>query len=148
MTGSEMIQLSASLVGSLCFGVLFNMRGKKLAAATLGGLLSWGLYLLLGGVVTSDAINYFVVSVVVSVYAEVMARRLKTPATPIVTVSLVPLIPGGSLYYTMAYAFESDFSHFFERAVSTFKLAAALALGVIVVTTLVQFFLKKRVRRS
>ncbi|MBQ1965266.1 MAG: threonine/serine exporter family protein, partial [Clostridia bacterium] len=40
-----------------------------------------------------------------SVYAGIMARVLKTPATTFITTSLIPLIPGGSLYYTMAYAF-------------------------------------------
>lgn len=148
MTRTELIQLLASLIGSFCFGILFHMRGKKLVAAAVGGLLSWGLFLGLSGVVGSEALNYFVVAAVISVYAEVMARRLKTPAAPIVTVSLVPLIPGGSLYYTMAYAFESDFTHFLERGVATFKLASALALGVIVVTTVVQLVLKRLLKRS
>ncbi len=141
---TEIIQLSAGLIGSLCFGILFNMRGKRLIAAAVGGLMSWGLFLILSHFVSNEPINYFIVASVVSLYSEVMARILKTPASPIVTTSLIPLIPGGSLYYTMACAFESNFTLFLDKAVSTLKLASALALGIIVVTALSQLLFRQR----
>ncbi len=144
MTGTEWIQLFASLIGSFCFGILFRLRGTRLIAAACGGLLSWGLFLLLDRVVTSEPINYFIVAALISLYAEALARVLKTPATPIATTSLIPLIPGGSLYYTMAYAFESDFAMFLEKAVYTLKLASALALGIIAVTALSQLIFRKK----
>lgn len=143
MTSSELIQIAAGLIGSLCFGILFNMRGKRLIAAAVGGLLSWGLFVVLSNFVSSEPINYFIIAAVVSLYSEIMARALKTPAAPVVTTSLIPLIPGGSLYYTMASAFESNFTTFLEKAVSTLKLACALALGIIVVTTIMQFLFKR-----
>ncbi len=143
MTSSELIQIAAGLTGTLCFGVLFNMRGKRLIAAAFGGLLSWGLFILFSYFISSEPINYFIVAAVVSLYSEIMARVLKTPAAPVVTTSLIPLIPGGSLYYTMASAFESDFTMFLEKAVSTLRLACALALGIIVVTAISQFLFSR-----
>ena len=143
MTSSELIQIAAGLIGSLCFGILFNMRGKRLIAAAVGGLLSWGLFVVLSHFILNEPINYFIVAAVVSLYSEIMARILKTPAAPIVTTSLIPLIPGGSLYYTMASAFESNFTMFLEKAVSTLKLACALALGIIVVTAISQFLFRR-----
>ena len=143
MTSSELIQIAAGLIGSLCFGILFNMRGKRLIATAVGGLLSWGLFVVLSNFVSSEPINYFIVAAVVSLYSEIMARILKTPAAPVVTTSLIPLIPGGSLYYTMSSAFESNFTMFLEKAVSTLKLACALALGIIVVTAISQFLFKR-----
>lgn len=142
MTSSELIQIAAGLIGSLCFGILFNMRGKRLIAAAVGGLLSWGLFVVLSRFISNEPINYFIVAAVVSLYSEIMARALKTPAAPVVTTSLIPLIPGGSLYYTMASAFESNFTMFLEKAVSTLKLACALALGIIVVTAISQFLFR------
>ena len=41
----EFIQLMAALLGSLGFAALFNIRGKKLIFATIGGFLSWATYL-------------------------------------------------------------------------------------------------------
>ncbi|MBQ8904380.1 MAG: threonine/serine exporter family protein [Oscillospiraceae bacterium] len=143
MTSSELIQIATGLIGSLCFGILFNMRGKRLIAAAVGGLLSFVMFVVLSHFILNEPINYFIVAAVVSLYSEIMARILKTPAAPIVTTSLIPLIPGGSLYYTMSSAFESNFTMFLEKAVSTLKLACALALGIIVVTAISQFLFKR-----
>lgn len=144
MTETEIIQIITGFIGSLCFGILFNMRGKKLAAGAVGGLVSWTLFVLLSLFFTNEPINYFIVASSVSVYSEIMARILRTPATPIITTSLIPLIPGGSLYYTMAYAFESDFDKFIGRAVYTLQLASALALGIIVVTAVFGILFRSR----
>ncbi|MBO5320563.1 MAG: threonine/serine exporter family protein [Ruminococcus sp.] len=143
MTGTEIIQIVTAFIGSLCFGILFNMRGKKLIAAAVGGLFSWGLFILFNSLISSEPLTYFIVAVIISMYSEIMARLLKTPAAPVVTTSLIPLIPGGSLYYTMSSAFESDFSKFIEKAVTTLELACALALGIIIVTALSQLIFSR-----
>ncbi len=141
---TTVMQLAVSLGGSFCFGILFNLRGKRLAAAAVGGLLSWGIYLLLGCWMASEPLNYFITAAAISLYAEGMARLLRTPATPLVTTALIPLVPGGAMYYTMAYAFEQDLAHFAENAASTLQLAAALALGILVVGTLVRYIFPSR----
>lgn len=148
MTVFEITQLLAGFIGTLCFGILFNFKGKRLAAAALGGLLSWGLFLGISRFIPNEPIDYFLVAASASLYAEIMARILKTPATPIATISLIPLIPGGSLYYTMTSALESDFNDFLGKAVSTLKLAGALALGIILVTTASQVLFKHIKRRN
>ena len=37
MTQTEIFQIIASFVGSMGFGILFNIRGKRLWAAYVGG---------------------------------------------------------------------------------------------------------------
>ena len=108
MTQEEVIQILSGFVGTLGFGFLFNIRGVRLAVTALGGLLSWLLFVLLKRVIPSETLNYFLVALFMALYAEIMARVLKTPTTTFITTSLVPLIPGGSLYYTMSSAFEGD----------------------------------------
>lgn len=139
----EAVQLLTGFIGSLCYGVLFNIRGKRLLSVAFGGFLSWGMFLLISRFITNEPINYFIVSAVTSLYSEIMARVLKTPAAPIATISLIPLIPGGSLYYTMAAAFEGNLSGFLEKAVSTLELACALALGIIVIAALSRILFKR-----
>lgn len=148
MTLQELIQILSGFIGSVCFGILFNMRGKRLVAASFGGLLSWGLFVAISYAIPSEPINYFLVAAVTSLYSEVLARIIKTPAAPIVTTALIPLIPGGSLYYTMASAFDSDFSVFLEKAIYTLKLAGALALGIIVVTAIFHLYSTMQNKRN
>lgn len=144
MTMTQFIQILAGGVGSLGFACLFNIRGKRLAVATFGGLLSWFLFVIFSYFIKSEPVNYFIVSLLISLFAEVMARVMKTPTTTFITTSLVPLIPGGSLYYTMAYAFQQNGDSFIRKGVATLSLAAALALGIIIATTLTKLVLKPR----
>ncbi len=127
------IQIISGTLGTIGFGILFNIRGKKLAFASLGGLLSWTVYLLLCLFINNEPLVYLLVSITTSVYAEVLAVNLKTPTTTFLIISLIPLIPGGSLYYTMAYALDGNLDSFISKAVSTLALAAALSVGIIIV---------------
>ena len=127
------IQIISGTLGTIGFGILFNIRGKKLAFASLGGLLSWTVYLLLCLFINNEPLVYLLVSITTSVYAEVLAVNLKTPTTTFLIISLIPLIPGGSLYYTMAYALDGNLDSFISKAVSTLSLAAALSVGIIIV---------------
>ena len=142
MTQRELIQILSGFVGSFGFACLFNIRGKRLIMASLGGLLSWSLFVAFSRFIPSDPINYFVVALLLSLYSEIMARVMKTPTTTFITTALVPLIPGGSLYYTMASAFESNSATFVTKAISTLQLASALALGIIIATTLTRILLQ------
>ena len=137
-------QIIAGFVGSIGFGILFNVHGRKLLMASFGGFASWSLFLGLSAFIKNEPLNYFIVALIISVYAEIMARKLKSPTTCFITISLIPLIPGGSLYYTMAYAFQSDIENFTSKGIYTLSLAAALALGIIVATTFTRIINIKR----
>ena len=146
----DLIQICMGYLGSLGFGVLFHLRGKKLIIASLGGFLSWSVFLALAGLIPSEAIRYFLASAAVTVYAEVFARVLKTPTTTFLVVSLIPLIPGGALYYTMNYALNEQWSSFINQAFYTLELAFCLAVGIIAVTTLTRMVmaLRRHLRRK
>lgn len=154
MTITEITQILAATIGSLGFAVLFNIRGAKLIAVSLGGGFAWTLFLLLDRFIQSELLSYFVVALSVSFYAELMARVLKSPATVFIAPCLIPMVPGASLYYTMAHALSDDLQGFIEKGTSTVQLAAALAVGIIVSTVVMRFitntvwFFKARKRRQ
>lgn len=132
MTRFELIQIISGTFGSFGFSILFNIRGRRLPFAVLGGFLSWCVYVLFDNLGIGEVLNYFLVAILVSAYAEIMARRLKSPTTTFIMPSLIPLIPGASLYYTMRYAFEGLSDAFATKAIYTLELASALALGIII----------------
>ena len=144
----EIIQILAGFVGSIGFAVLFNIRGKKLLVTAAGGLLSWLLFVILSKGITNEPVIYFIIAGVVSICAEVMARVLKTPTATFITTSLIPLIPGSSLYYTMAYALEQNADMFLRKAMYTLQMASALALGIIASTTLTRIIFQVIKRKN
>ena len=135
MTQTEMLQILAGFAGSFGFAILFNIRGKRLFAAAMGGLLSWLLFVLLNKWIKNEVVAYFLVASSLSIYAEIMARVLKSPTTTFIITSLIPMIPGGSLYYTMVSVFQTNQDDFLQKASHTLQLAGALALGIVAVTT-------------
>ncbi len=152
MTYVECMQIVTGVVGSLGFSVLFNIKGSKLAAIAIGSGMGWLLFLLLNHGLHSEPLAYFIVALVISLYAEIAARVLKAPTTIFITPSLMPLIPGASLYYTMTYALDRDTSRFLEKAIDTLALASALALGVIlsaiVMRLITKLFLTKPIHHQ
>jgi len=146
----HVLQVIMGTLGSLGFSLLFNVRGKKLLLAALGGGLSWTLFLLLQNVVSSEFTRYVFCSLFVAIYAEFFARRLKTPATTFLIPSVIPHIPGGALYHTMRYALNKEWSLCFSQALYTLQLALGLALGIAAVLSVlgVMDVIKHKVSRS
>ena len=140
----ELIMIITGCLGSAGFALLYNIRGKRFVFAALGGLLAVFFYLGFGLFIENEILNYFICAILVSLYAEIMARVLKTPTTTFIITSLIPLIPGGSLYYTMTGAFSGDIGSFIDKGLYTLGLAGALAAGIIVVVSTVKVILKKR----
>ena len=130
------IQIFTSFFGTLGFCILFNLRGSKALVASLGGMLSWCVYLLLEDLIPGEAWRYFFCSFFLAVYAEVLARVLRTPATTFILPSMIPLVPGSSLYHTMRYGLNRQWSSCLSQAFYTLKLALALALGFIAVLSI------------
>ena len=60
---------------SFGFSYVFNLRGKNMFYAALGGGLSWFVYLLFAGCFSSDVPQFFLSMVAVSLYSEYMARK-------------------------------------------------------------------------
>lgn len=141
MSNIDLIQIITGFLGSLGFSILFNIRGSKLFIAAFGGFISWGLFLLLGVFFESEPLRYFFSAVAVTVYAEIFARIKKTPTTTFLVPSIIPLIPGGVLYHTMNYALKSDWTDFIINAFYTIKLALSLAVGIIVVSSILRMVL-------
>ena len=132
------VQILMGCLGTLGFNILFHLRGKKLVLATLGGTLSWAVFLALEPLLPGEAVRYLLAAAAVTVYGEALARVEKTPTTTFLVPSIIPLIPGSALYYTMNYALNKQWSSFAQQAFYTLQLALSLAVGIIAVTTAVR----------
>lgn len=143
-TVDDLLQVVVSFSGTLGFGILFNIRGKKLMVAAVGGSVAWLLFVLLHKVLQNEALCYLIVSLSMAVCSEIFARRLKTPAITFEILSLIPLIPGSALYYSIAHALQGNQQGFIEKAVHTLSLAAALSVGIILVSAVMKY-LKARI---
>ena len=75
------VQLMSAFLGSIGFAIILKIKGKQIVYAGIGGLVTWLIYLLTFEELHSDFTCNLIAAVFVAVYAEVMARINKAPAT-------------------------------------------------------------------
>ena len=132
--GPFMLNLGC-FVGCIGFSIYYNIHGPGILVCTIGGVLTWSAYLLALHLGVGIIYANFLGGIVASVYAEVMARIRHFPAISYLVVSLFPLLPGAGIYYTMAHAVQNEMTLFAAKGYQTAVIAAALALGILLVST-------------
>lgn len=140
-----------SFMGCVGYCLVFNIRMRKrmLLLASLGGAVGWCVYLLCGWL-QNDITQSFAAILAVAAYSEIMARLQKSPATVYLIVGLIPLVPGGGIYYTMEYCINSDMMNFMNTGIHTLGIAGALAIGILLVSACVRILnnIQRRKRRE
>lgn len=134
----DILSVIGSFFGSLGFSILYNTRGRRVLIPAVGGAVFWAVYLVFLYYVKNEYLGFFVVAILITIYSEIWARLLKTPATTVLMPTVIPLIPGGSLYYAMEAALRMDMVRFAEKSKAALGLAISLAAGIMVVTSLRQ----------
>lgn len=142
-----LVEILAAFAGTLGYGALFNVRGRKLLLAGLGGMAGWIIYLLLNTFIKNEMICCLIVAVITSAYSEMLARILKTPATTFYIATLMPLIPGSALYYSINAAVGGDMPSFIYHISRTVQFAAALSAGIIVANTVARNIKSKKAKK-
>ena len=114
------------------FTLVFNIHGVGKLICGVGGALGWLIYLL-GG---SSILAAFWASAAIGLFSEIMARLRRCPVTGYLLVALLPLVPGGGIYYAMRYCVAGDTQRFLDTLLHTFGMASALAVGAMMTASL------------
>lgn len=138
------IEILASTGSTFAFGILFNLKGKKLIAASIGGVIGWVIFIFFKANGTSEPGAFFLSSIGITIYSEIMARVLKTPVTSTLIASLIPLVPGSGIYFTMSYFVENKIPEATQRGIDTLLVTIAITLGIVMVSTFSQIYYKFR----
>lgn len=128
--GTIILQLITAFIGSLSFCFVFNLRKQLLFIASLGSVLCWGIYLIGTNFYEGELIPCLLASASAALYAEVLARIKKAPATLFLVTGVLPVIPGSKLYYTMSSVVQKDWLQAKEYGLSTVESAIAIAVGI------------------
>lgn len=134
-----LIQIPAAFVGSLGFALMLKIKGEQVIYAGIGGLFTWCIYLVSYEIIDSYYWSNFIAAVFVALYAEVMARVNKAPATIFLTAAAVPLIPGRNLYNMMYGIVKEDFVTAQYNGITAMVIALAIGLGFVSVAVFMKY---------
>ena len=87
--------------GTLGYAYILNAPKNTILPASFIGLAGYMAYVLLGMAGFGTMSAYFLSTVLVSVVCELLARKMRTPATIFLLSALVPLVPGYNFYLAM-----------------------------------------------
>lgn len=141
-------QMIPSALACLGFALLFNIKGPGTLLCALGGVLSWAIYLLVLRASGNDLYGYFASTLFSAIYAESMARIRKYPAISYLVVSIIPMIPGTGVYYTMRYAVAGDLGMCASTGMHTAAIAGVMAVSILLVSTTVRLWTVWKTRRK
>ena len=125
---------AACTVALLGIAVIFDVPPKKMFWAMLGSIISCVLMLIGDKYGLDPLITNMIATAIPCVYCEIMARVLKTPTTVFMIPTLLPLVPGSRLYYTMFYLFSGEQELFLDNMLIAVKICTGIAVAIIVVT--------------
>lgn len=132
-----------AFVASAGFALMFEMRRPFfIFAAAFCGFVTWAVYLLTAPL-AGEVVRCLLATIVGSLFAELFARLLRAPATLFLIVGIVPLVPGGGLYYTMEALINGNHAEFAQLGIHAAACAAAIAAGVSLVSSLFRIFTRQ-----
>lgn len=137
----------SAFLASLGFGVIFNIRGKKLLVAAFCGAVGGGTYSLALAYQLSETMALLIGTMALSIAAELFARLLKGPVTIFLVCALIPLVPGGGMYYTMIEMVQGNVDAAITTCVKTILNAGAIAIGCTLVASCTRLIMKLRQRK-
>lgn len=124
------IQIITAGIGACSYSILFNIRRDKLLYATFGGAVTWLVYILVSQAVSNIFLSNMLAAAFATLYAEILARIKKAPTTVFLIPSIMPMIPGGGLFYTMSAVISNNSKQFEHYFVSTIQTALSISIGI------------------
>ena len=130
-----LLQFIYAFFSTLGFAVIFNLEPKKALTASIGGGIGWIVYSISLDITQTESTSFLLGAVALTLFGEIMARKMRTPVTSFVTAALIPLVPGSGLYTAMLESLSGNYTGAASSLLSTMNNAGALAIGILLVFT-------------
>ena len=134
----------------VCTAVIFfvglSLHAKPLISllAGLSGAVGSLVYLLC----PEPKVGFLLSALVLTVFAECLARLCKKPATIFIVLGIYPLVPGIALYQTMAYAVQGDYIKALTKGGEALVCIVLMTVAIALVPAIFRILLKHRKKRN
>ena len=132
-----LVQFVVAMVATISFGITFQVGRRHYWTCGFVGAVGWTIYIActtLGGMTAPMAT--LIATLPLAALSRFFAIRHKAPITVFLLTGIFPLVPGAGIYYTAYYFIMGDNAMAVAKGVETFKIAVALAVGIVLVLAL------------
>lgn len=135
----NIIAVLSAVAGTVGFSFMLRLRMSRIPIIAVSTALCYAIYLLCLHFSLADFVSNCIASVFAAFASEFLARKLKAPVTVFLTPTILPLVPGSSLYYTIEALFQSNFNTALTHFAALGRTIGAILLGIITVNTIMKF---------
>lgn len=129
------IEFIVSILSSIGFGLVFSIPTKTLLVTGINGGLGWIIYKiafeLTGGIYLSTFLSAFFIAG----FSEVLAKKMKYPASIFIFPGIINLSPGVYIYRTMSYIIGNQNELGMENLYKCLAIAGSIAFGVLLASS-------------
>ena len=133
LASSFTTQLISCTIACVGFAYWFNVKGIQVLYSGIGAFFTWAVYYVCFEMPNSNFQATLFGAIFVAIFAQIMARVNRAPATIFLCVCVFPLVPGPNLYYMKYYLVLENYKVAKEEAVTLVLTCVGIALGFIVV---------------
>ena len=130
--GDYVYIMIGSLLGAMGYALMVKASVKSLVPTFLVSTLGAVVYCICDSLSFSVFAAHMFSAFVVCTLSEISARLWRMPAVVIMFPSLIPLVPGRPLYFTVSCIINKDYSAAFENGETSLLVASGIAAGMIV----------------
>lgn len=124
-------QVIAAMLGTLAFAILFQAPKTEYVFCALNGGVGWLTYMLIVEWGAGVAVASLGATLILTLTARILSAIRRCPVTIFLVTGIFSLVPGAGIYYTVYYLLLSDLTQFTAKGIETFKIAGAIALGIV-----------------
>ncbi|WP_455542250.1 threonine/serine exporter family protein [Intestinibacter sp.] len=125
-----------SFAATVGFSIFFNAPKKSLLPCGIIGGIGWSTYIVMSNSKYFSAMFSIVIaSAIISLFSEILARKLKYPAINFIIPGILPLVPGLGLYNTMYALVQKNYGLAASTGTETLLKSAGIAIGILIITS-------------
>lgn len=125
-----------SFISTIGFAIFLKApKGTLIPSGFVGGV-GWAVYYFLMTISNNNLTSNFIAALLVSLFSELLARKLKQPAIVFIIPGIILLVPGLGMYNTMLYLVQGNYTAAIAKGADVLFIASALSMGVLIVTSL------------
>ncbi len=132
-----------AVIGTGGLMLIYNLKWRILPWALLAAAIGYITYEITDVITESVFVSSLVAAALTAFYADIIAHVIKTPATVVLIPGIVPLVPGGMLYYTMLGILKKSPETVSKYGIGALQTALGIAVGIVFMTLLTRTLIPK-----
>jgi len=130
-----LMQFLWAFLAILGFSIRADLKGIKILFTSLAGGLCWAFYLIALYFNRSVLFSVFMAIILVCIYCEIVAPRLRTPVSVFVICAIIPLVPGRGLFQSMQYYIAGNNVQASKSILQTLLIAGTISIAIALVSS-------------